>query len=142
MPASWRALPEIDGACVIRIDEALECARLLVEGYLLIVPLRPDARGRYRVHGDEVAVAAGRTQLREPGDVQRTLDRRSTSVRVLWLPVAYVEAVARALGRPAARRTGAGSRSTTPRCSPPSTSSTPASRVEVARTSRWRCASS
>lgn len=102
MLASWRALPEIDGAWVIRIDEALECARLLVEDYLLIVPLRPDAHGRYRVHGDEVAITAGRTQLREPGDVQLTLDRRSTSVRVLWLPVAYVEAVARALGWPAA----------------------------------------
>lgn len=99
MPASWRALPEIDGACVIRIDEAVECARLLVDGYLLLAPLRDDSPiGRYRVHGDEVAARPGRTQLREPGEVHLTLDRRNTSLRVLWLPRAYVEAVARTLG--------------------------------------------
>lgn len=99
MPASWRALSEIDGACEIRIDEAVECARLLVAGYLLLVPLRTaGASGRYRVHGDEVAAKPGRTQLREPGDVHLTLDRRSTTLRVLWLPAAYVEAVARTLG--------------------------------------------
>lgn len=99
MPASWRALSEIDGACVIRIDEAVECARLLVAGYLLLAPLRPDApTGRYRVHGDEVAARPGRTQLREPGDVHLTLDRRSTTLRVLWLPAPLVEAVARELG--------------------------------------------
>ena len=52
MPASWRALSEVDGACVIRVDDAVECARLLVDGYLLLIPLRPDAPlGRYRVHG-------------------------------------------------------------------------------------------
>lgn len=99
MPASWRTLPEIDGACVVRIDDAVECARLLVAGYLLLVPLRDDAPiGRYRVHGDEVAARPGRTQLREPGEVHLTLDRRSGTVRVLWLPSGYVESVARELG--------------------------------------------
>lgn len=103
MPASWRTLPEIDGACVVRIDEAVECARLLVAGYLLLVPLQSDTPiGRYRVHGDEVAARAGRTQLREPGEVHLTLDRRRSTLRVLWLPGAYVESVARALGFTAA----------------------------------------
>jgi AraC-like DNA-binding protein len=98
MPASWRALTEIPGACVIRIDEAVECARLLVGGYLLLAPLGPAPIGRYRVHGEEVAVRAGRTQLREPGDVHLTLDRRSGTLRGLWLPAGHVEAVARELG--------------------------------------------
>lgn len=99
MPASWRALSEVDGACVIRVDDAVECARLLVDGYLLLIPLRPDAPlGRYRVHGEDVAAKPGRTQLREPGDVHLTLDRRSTTLRVLWLPTAHVAARARELG--------------------------------------------
>lgn len=102
MPASWRALSEIPGACVIRIDEAVECARLLVGGYLLLAPLGSPAVGRYRVLGEEVASRPGRTQLREPGDVHLTLDRRSGSLRGLWLPAPHVEAVARELGWQAA----------------------------------------
>lgn len=99
MPASWRALSELPGACVIRIDDAVECARLLVGGYLLLAPLRPDAvLGRYRVSGEEVTSTAGRTQLREPGDVHLTLDRRSGTLRLLWLPTDHVEAIARELG--------------------------------------------
>lgn len=98
MPASWRALCEVPGACVIRIDQAVECARLLVGGYLLLAPLGDPAIGRYRVQGEEVASRAGRTQLREPGDVHLTLDRRSGTLRVLWLPADHVEAVARELG--------------------------------------------
>ncbi len=98
MPASWRTLKELPGACVVRIDEAVECARLLVGGYLLLAPLGTPAVGRYRVHGQEVAARPGRTQLREPGDVHLTLDRRSGTLRLLWLPVEHVEAVARELG--------------------------------------------
>ncbi len=98
MPASWRTLSELPGACVIRIDEAVECARLLVAGYLLLTPLGTPAIGRYRVHGQEVTSRAGRTQLREPGDVHLTLDRRMGTLRVLWLPASHVEAVARELG--------------------------------------------
>ena len=91
------ALCEVPGACVIRIDQAVECARLLVGGYLLLAPLGDPAIGRYRVQGEEVASRAGRTQLREPGDVHLTLDRRSGTLRVLWLPADHVEAVAREL---------------------------------------------
>jgi AraC-like DNA-binding protein len=98
MPASWRNIPEVPGACVVRIDEAVECARLLVSGYLLLIPLASAGPGRYRVRGEEVAGLAGRTQLREPGDVHLSLERRSTSLRVLWLPVGHLEGLARELG--------------------------------------------
>lgn len=99
MPSSWRAIPEIRGASVVRIDDAVECARLLVGGYLLLVPLQTLANpARYRVRGQQVAAAAGRTQLRGPGDVHLTLDQSSATLRVLWLPASYVEAVARELG--------------------------------------------
>ncbi len=97
MPSAWRNIPEVPGACVVRIDDAVECARLLVPGHLLLAPLGPQV-GRYRVRGEEVAGAPGRVQLREPGDVHLSLERRSTSLRVLWLPAAYVEGLARELG--------------------------------------------